>query len=251
MTEDDIIVERIREYITSLINTLESKGVEYFNGKPAVEIAHKGNNLMISLIDANLEEITCELTQTPRKGKRHIFIDKNKLLNDPDPFSFNYLQFKAIKKDLEEEDAYYINIERVKKLINEGNYAVALVFIVSAFEAVMNDIFFHFNDLWFNNEISTIYEYKDELYLKYGMLIDDTSNNLQYPLQKIIDGQTWGIPLGHLGKCQKWAELDVRNHIFSSCEKLNVLRTYISLLRSNKIEEIEHFENLKKVLKEK
>lgn len=251
MTDNEIIVERIRDYINILVNTLESKGIEYFNGKPAVEIAHRGKDLMISLIDANLDEITCELIQTPRKGKKHIFIDKNKVLNDHDPFSFNYLQFKAIKEELEEDNAYNINIERVKQLINNGHYAVALVFIVSAFEAVMSDIFFHFSELWFDNEISTIHEYKDELYLKYGMVIEDTSNTQQYPHQKTIDGQTLGIPLGHLGKCQKWAQLDVRNHIFRSCKNLNVLIDYISQLQSNKFEEIEHFEILKKILKGK
>ena len=251
MTENDIIVERIRDYITSLKNTLESKGIEYFNRKPAVEIAHRGKDLMISLVDANLDEITCEFIQTPRKGKKYIFIKKSKVLNDPDPFSFTYLQSKAIMEDLDADNAHNINIERVNRLINDGQYAVALVFIVSAFEAFMGDIFFHYSDLWFDNEISTIHEYNDELYLKYGMVIDDTIDSLQYPKRKTINGQLLGIPRGHMEKCRKWAELNVRNHIFGSCEKLNVLWDYVSQFRSNKFEEIEHFEILKKVLKGK
>lgn len=250
MGESEIFIERIGNLMKTLVKTLEVEGIEYFNGKPALEIAHKGKYLMISLIDDDLKDITCKLNQNPRKGKKYIFINKNELINNSlDEVSFIYLQVKAIKEESEENTAYYINIERVNKLIKDGDYAVALVFIISAFEVVLSDLFFRYHELWFADKISKFQEYDDDLYLEYGKVMKNARDKRDYPIKKIINGQTWGIHLGRSEKYQKWKELKLREYIYDCCKKLNILDEYASQLRSNKFSEIGTFEILKKVLR--
>lgn len=248
--ELEIIKQRVIDYVKILVQTLESKNIDYFNGNPSVEIAHRGEYLMLSLIDDDLEEINVDFNQKPSNAKKHIFISKKRVI-DPtldsfiEPFSFTYLQVKAIKEEIKQNSAYELNISRVDTLIERECFAIAVVFIVSAFEVAIKDFFFRYSNIWFDRLINEI---DDEIFDKYKVLISNPQQRGKYYFLKEMDNQEYGIPIGHFEKCMKWNNLLVRDHIFNVCKKFGILKEYKRQLKLNNLEEIESFEILNRIL---
>ena len=126
---------------------------------------------MVSLIDDNNQKVQCILNQDPRPGKKYIFLNKNNLLeNHINIDEIIGHQIRFIEDEIRGDTAYNENLERVNRLIREGNYAIAIVFIVSAFESAVSDLFFKYQFLWFYNGIlnATVRILDDEIFLEYG-----------------------------------------------------------------------------------
>ncbi|MHA1150723.1 MAG: hypothetical protein ACTSR8_21080 [Promethearchaeota archaeon] len=121
---------------------------------------------------------------------------------------------------------------------------------VASVEAIMSDLFFRYSGIWFQKEINNFYNFKDDLFKKYGRIIAN-NENIKYSEEKFIDGNHWVIPLHKRTFCKRWASMEVREHVFKSCKKLNILKDYQEQLFANNLKEIEHFEILKKILEEK
>ncbi len=195
---DNILCEKVEKIITQLVKALEDKQISYFQNKPTAEISHKKEDIMISLIDDNNQKVQCLLNQDPRPGKKYIFLNKYNLLNNLiDINEINEIighQIIYIEDEIRGDTAYNENLKRVNRLIREGNYAIAIVFIVSAFESAVSDLFFKYQFLWFYDEVlnASFLDIDDELFLEYGERYN-YSEPMEYFAMKEINGEDWGI----------------------------------------------------------
>ncbi len=247
---DDILCEKVEKIITQLVKALEDKQISYFQNKPTGEISHKKDDIMVSLIDDNNQKVQCILNQDPRRGKKYIFLNKNNLLeNQIDINEIIGHQIRFIEDEIRGDTAYNENLKRVNRLIREGNYAIAIVFIVSAFESAVSDLFFKYQFLWFIEEIlnATIRVPDDEIFLEYGERVN-ASQPIEYIAATDINNEVWGILSTNKEIVEKLRYLKVREHVFKTCDDLKVLENYIEKLRANKFHELRHFDILKNIL---
>lgn len=247
---DDILCEKVEKIITRLVKALEDKQLSYFQNKPTGEISHKKDDIMVSLIDDNNQKVQCLLNQDPRRGKKYIFLNKNNLLeNQIDIYEIIGHQITYIEDEIRGDTAYNENLKRVNRLMRDENYAIAIVFIVSAFESAVSDLFFKYQFLWFIEEIlnATIRIPDDEIFLEYGERYND-SQLIGYSAMTDINDVVWGILPYNWEFAKKLRYLKVREHVFKTCDALKILEDYIKKLRANKFNEIGHFDILKNIL---
>ncbi len=250
---NNILCEKVEKIITQLVEALEDKQISYFQNKPTAEISHKREDIMISLIDDNNQKVQCLLNQDPRPGKKYIFLNKNNLLNNQiDINEINEIighQIIYIEDEIRKDTAYKENLKRVNRLKRDGNYGIAIVFIVSAFESAVSDLFFTYQDLWFCDEIlnATVRLPDDELFLEFGERYN-YSEPMEYFAMTEINGEDWGILEDNMETVEKLRYLKVREHVYKTCYDLKVLENYIEKLRANKFNEIRHFDILKSIL---
>lgn len=233
LSDDEIKV--IEKYIEIFLTELEKAGNSAFQKYPTVKIYFLKHDLIgITLINKRKDKIECEIVKKPKEGDYYFFISKSFL----DDISVEWLAERKAKdflEELQQDNAYSINIKRVESLIKDDHFAVALVFLVSAFENAIKDIFFRHNELWFFTLQSggvriDIPELKD---LKVSNTISITSaeDQAKYKVYK------------------KWEKIGYWEEIYRICKKLRVLDDYLLRLMGNKFEEIGFFQILKYTLK--
>lgn len=252
MIEKDDLIKKVKEVVEEILKSLDKKGISYFKTYPTAEIAHRGEKIWVSLIDESNSEINCLLNQDLRRGKLYFSIAKGTLLNPI--YNITILvqsQIKKIEEELNQNTAFNTNLERVARLIEDKHYAVALVFIVSAFESVTSDIFYQYNHLWFRREIILSQNYNDEELIKhYGVRREDLESEHEIFFEKEINGQKWVITRMALSTVNRWLNLRVWEYIFNVCGKLRIYDQYLKRLLGNKLKEIREFDILKSILKE-
>ncbi len=169
---------KIIKLVEEIIKKLNNKKIQLFQNKPTINIFHLKNEIIgISLIDENQPDLKCKITHKPEKGKIYFFISKfwlNYEFYDYQEFAEDKVQ--KIIEEIQSENAYSLNMKRVKDLIRDGHNAVAIVFLISAFENATKDLFLNYNELWFFpiEEIPN-----QDLLEEFGVRIDNDNKNLK------------------------------------------------------------------------
>lgn len=253
MSEKERIKERIIEIVRLLVEALERAGISYFQEYPKAEFAMRGENIVVSLIDIKNSDIKCVYNHNLNQGKKIFYIDRKSLLNP----SYNIVflvhpLLKQIDEEIREDSAFKTNLERVTKLIDAKLYAIALVFIVSALESVLSDIFFRYNHVWFlDKTIQSENSIDDDLIQEYGSKLEDYNDHYRVLFQKEIDNQIWIVTPDKESLFKKWLNLSVWEYVYKTSKKFGFYQDYMYKLQGNKLQEIGRFEILKKTLKEK
>jgi len=249
--KDEIPEDNIKLLVQNVFNILNNSKIKIFKDKPTGEIFAKGNNIIgISLIDNGKPNIECTWISSPHRGKFYLFAEKNILLNSELIQKASEDQATRIINEIQEDNAYTLNIKRVDKLIEDKHYSVAIVFLVSAFENAMRDIFFQNNIFWFYRNNTEIYHIEDYFVEKYGIKEKDLKNISSFPLgyDKDINGEKWILTRSDYQKCLKWKNIKYYNKIFSVCEEIGVYNNYIKKIIANDRKEIGQFDILKDIL---
>ncbi|KKM72547.1 hypothetical protein LCGC14_1419410 [marine sediment metagenome] len=211
MTKNEKLGEKIKKIVELLVESLERAGIKYFQSNPTAEFAHRGENIMVSLIDENNSDVKYKMNQNLHVGKKYFFINRNTLLNpNYDILYIVHPLLKKIDEELKEESSFKTNLERVSALIKTKHYSVALVFIVSALESIFSDIFYRYNYLWFLVEIIKSQNYDDDdLIIQYGSRLNEHDKEYPIFLEKEIDGEKWVLTSKYLPLINKWLNLKV------------------------------------------
>lgn len=249
--KEEINEENVKLLVESVVDILNNSEIQLFQNKPTVDIFMKGgDSIGMSLIDDGKTNFEYNLCSKPRKGEIYLFADKSLLLDAKLIKILAVDQAKRIIDEIQEGTAYRLNIERVIKLIKNKHYSVAVVFLVSAFENAMRDIFFQNNVFWFYRSQSEVYNIEDYYVKKYGIKIKElkikTSFRLGY--DKDIDGEKWILTKTDYNKCLKWKRIEYWNKIYSTCKKIGIYDDYIKKLIANNNREIGQFDILKDLL---
>lgn len=263
MSDDNqILKDNTKHLVEKLLDKLNKECNDFFSGIPKVNLTHKGENILICFLNETSTSLDIQLNQNPSNVKFCVFLNKDHLLNKrykAEEFAKN--QLEKIKQELIEESAYNTNLTRVEKLIKDTHYAVALVFIISAFESVLTDKFYRYNHLWFYSIILNI-EYNDlkttneekhfkeliKIHKKFGNQIDPATTRDYHSVRK-IDGVLWGILKEHSTIFNKWKNNIIWQYIFKTARQLKILEDYRLKLLGNKLRRLGHFELLKDTLK--
>lgn len=263
MSDDNqILKDNAKLLVEKLLDKLNEEGNDFFSGIPKVNLTHKGEDILICFLNEISTSVDIQLNQKPSNVKFCVFLNKDHLLNKrykAEEFARN--QLEKIKKEVIEESAYNTNLTRVENLIKDTHYAVALVFIISAFESVLSDIFYRYNHLWFYriiidieyNPLETTDEEKHfkelmKLYKKFGNQIDPAAK-IDYLSIRKIDGELWGILKEHSTIFEKWINNIIWQYILKTAKQLKILEDYRLKLLGNKLRRLGHFELLKDTLK--
>ncbi len=247
-TEAEITPEELKSKIIKLveeiIKKLNNKKIQLFQNKPTINIFHLKKIIGISLIDENQPDLKCKITQKPEKGKVYFFINKFWLYYE----FFNNQEFaedkvQKIMEEIQSENAYSLNMKRVKDLITDGHNAVAIVFLISAFENATKDLFLNNNELWFFplEEASN-----QDLLEEFGVRIEDDDKNIK-PFYPIKYGE-WYFEHENYEKYNKLRRIENKNYIFNLCKSLRILEQYKLSLIGNNTKEIGFYEILKRVI---
>lgn len=249
MTQEEITPEDLKSKITELvkhiIKKLENRNIHLFQNKPTTNIFHLKDKIIgVSLIDEGQGDIKCEITHKPGKGKMYFFIGKfwlNYEFYDVEEFAEDKVQ--KIIEEIQSENAYSLNMTRVKNLIKDGHYAVAIVFLISAFENATKDLFFNNNFIWFFPIDEMVNE---DLLKEYGVKLDDDNKELEPNLY--YGDEKWYLGKENYEKFNKWSRIEFQHYIFNLCKSLRILNQYKLSLLANNMEEIGFYEILKKTI---
>ena len=248
--KDQISENNVRKFIEYYINYLEKEGFTPFQRKPTVEIFPKGRDLIgIALVSDNNPCIIVNFVDNPHQGDDYLFLSIEELKEEQMLSELG--EVHAIRKlaFIRVDNAYNINIQRVKNLLKDGHYAVALIFLVSAFENIMKELFFLYNDIWFSQDED---DFSDEIYRKVGVIfgpkIDESIILGLFSTYKEIDGKKIGIEKNKLNIAEKWKRTMYWENIHKICKKLGIYNEYILKKQGNNGMEIERFEILKEIL---
>jgi len=224
MSEREKISDRIIEIVRLLVEGLEDEKISYFQGYPTAELAYKGENILVSLIDDNNSDVKCVFNQNLNQGKKYFYVNKSILLNPNYSNAFIVLPLcKQIDEELNTETAFRTNLERVSKLIAAKLYAGALVFIVAALESALSDLFFRYSHVWFQFKAIPTGP------IKLGSEQEPEDNNLE----------------------KEWLRIEAWEYIYKVCKKFGFYEEYMHRLLGNKLQELGVFGILKKTLKDK
>ena len=236
---------KIIKLVEEIIKKLNNKKIQLFQNKPTINIFHLKNEIVgISLIDENQPDLKCKITHKPERGKIYFFISKfwlNYEFYDYQEFAEDKVQ--KIIEEIQSENASSLNMKRVKDLISDGHYAVAIVFLISAFENATKDLFLNNNELWF---FTIEGAYNQDLLEEYGIRIDDDNKDLKpiYPVK--IGG--WYFEGENYKKYDKLRSIEFKNYIFNLCKSLRILDQYKLSLIGNNTKEIGFYEILKRTI---
>ncbi len=248
--KDQIPLNNVKKVINYYLDYLKKEGFTLFQEMPTVEIFPKRKNLIgLSLIDEKNTDIKCTFVDNPRQGDDYLFIPIDELKEE---FLLKGLaESYAFRKSaqMRVDDAYSINLQRVKELLKYRQYAVALVFLVSAFENITRDLFFLYSELWFSKDED---EFDDEVYKKVGVIIDPNINisfiSDYFSTYKEINGQKIGIEKTKISIAKKWENVRYWEKIHKICRSLGLYDKYILKKQGNSGMEIGRFEILKEIL---
>jgi len=248
--KDQISLNNVKKFITYYLNYLQKEGLNPFQTKPTVEVFPKSIDLIgIALIADNNTDIRIKFVNTPQRGEDYLFVLIEELKEE---YMLEELgEIYAIRKlaYMRADNAYNTNIQRVKRLINDGHFAVALVFLVSAFENITRELFFHYSDIWFSQVKD---DFSDEIYKKVGVVfgpkIDESIITGLFAVYKVIDGQTIGIERTKLDIAKKWKKTRYWENIHNICNKFGIFNEYLLKKQGINGKEIGRFEILKEIL---
>jgi len=250
---DKISLDNIKKVIEIFLNELKTEDFTLFQNQPTAEVFFKGGDFVgVSLIDENNAEINCYLADNPRSGKYYLFFTIEELNDD------NSLQFLGktncykILDQFKADNAYSINLLRVDQLLKDGHYSIALIFLVSAFENILKDLFFLHHKLWFSLEFEEVDDFSEDILKKVGTIIDpkidDSYKQTMFSYIKEIDGKIIGIEREKLATANKWKDLRYWERIHKVCKDLGIINEYLQKKMGNQGEEIGGFEILKEIL---
>ncbi len=246
------IQTNVSKFVKYYLDYLQKEGFKLFQKYPTIEIFRKRNDLVgLALIEENVKELNCYFVKEPRRGEDYLFISVEELIQEGllQNLGENYAREKLEQKRADK--AYSINLQRVENLLKDGHYAVALVFLVSAFENFTKDLFFLYNDLWFPLDD----DFNDEIYIKVGVIINyeisEAEQQLFYSEFRVIDNIRYGIEKILLDKAEKWKLVKYWEKILQICNELRVYDEYILKKQGINGKEIGNFEILKGILKKK
>ena len=252
---EKIPLDNIKKVIEIFLNELKSQGFSLFQNQPSVEVFFKGGDFIgISLIDENNMDIKFSLVENPRPGKHYLYFPNEKL---KDTKSLPFLGISSCYKILEQikaDNAYTINLQRVDKLLKDGHYSIALIFLVSAFENISRELFFLYHELWFSLEFEKVEEFSEDILKKVGTIIDPKIDNkyrqMMFSHIKKIDGKIIGIEKQNLAIANKWKDIRYWEGVHKVCRKLGIYNEYVQKKMGNQGKEIGLFELLKEILEE-
>lgn len=243
ITPEELKSEIIK-IVEEILKKLKNKNIQLFQNKPTINIFLLRDKIIgVSLIDENQNDFKCELTQNPQKGKIYFFLNKS-LLNDF--YDYEIFVEDKVQKIIEEkqsENAYFLNMKRVRDLIRDGHNAVAIVFLVSAFENATKDLFLNNNELWFY-PIEAVP--KRELLEEFGIRVDD--NNKKFKPFYFVGDEGWYFDDENYKKYNKWSRIEHMHYVFNLCKDLRILNQYKLSLLGNNTGEIGFYEILKRTI---
>lgn len=253
MTEnikDQISKNNVKEFIKHYLDYLKNEGFTLFQMKPTVEIFPKTGKLIgIALIPDNNPDFRIDFVNDPHQGADYLFVSIEELKEESKLKELGevYGIWKSAYMRL--DNSYNTNIQRVKKLLDDGHYAVALVFLASAFENITRELFFLYNNIWFSYDED---DFSDDIYKKVGITfgpkIDESIISGYFSRYKEINGKRIGIEKTKLEIAKKWKKTRYWEKIHKICKKLGVYDEYILKKQGNDGLEIGRFEILKEIL---
>ncbi|MBA7535504.1 hypothetical protein ES705_27761 [subsurface metagenome] len=248
--KDQIPLNNVKKFINYYLEHLQKEGFTLFQGKPTVEVFPKRKNLVgLSLINEKNTDIKCYFINNPHQGDDYLFVSVEELKHETMLQELGESYALGKLNQLRVDNAYSINLQRVENLLKDGHYAVALVFLVSAFENITRDLFFLHNESWFVLDD----EFDDEIYEKLGIIIDPKMSKSfilgYYSRFKEINGIKIGIDRTKLDLAEKWKNVRYWEKIHNICKSLGVYNEYIHKKQGNNGMEIGRFEILKEILK--
>jgi len=256
MTEkikDQISKNNVKEFIKHYIDYLKNEGFALFQMKPTIEIFPKTKELIgIALIRDNNPDFRIDFVNDPRQGEDYLFVSIEELKEEDNLKELGEVYGIWKLALMSVDNAYNINNLRVKKLLEDRHYAVALVFQVSAFENITRELFFLYNNIWFLHDED---DFSDDIYKKvvitFGHKIDESIISGYFSRYKEINGKRIGIDNTKLEIAKKWKKTRYWEKIHKICKKLGVYDEYILKKQGNDGMEIGRFEILKEILEKR
>lgn len=248
--KDQIPLNNVKKFIKYYLEHLQKLDFTLFQEKPTVEVFPKRKNLVgLALIDEKNTDIKCFFVDNPRRGDDYLFVSVEEIKQEDMLKELGESYALGKLNQLWVDNAYAINLQRVENLLIDEHYAVALVFLVSAFENITRDLFFLHNESWFVLDD----EFDDEIYEKLGVIIDPKISepfiSSYYSRVKEINGKKIGIHRTKLDLAEKWKNVRYWEKIHNICKSLRVYNEYILKKQGNNGMEIGRFEILKEILK--
>jgi hypothetical protein len=203
---------------------------------------------LISLFDEGKDHVELCQIKKPANGLVNFFISRF-VIDDffssegDNIFAFASDRVAHYFDELREDAAYSANLKRVETLTEMGQYLAAIVFLISAFETSMKDIFFHSNDLWFFRLNTASRPLMDRFGTK--LKPGETSNKRT---TVCMGDDRWSFTDEEYNQVKIWENLEYRNTVFRICRQLGILGDYLLRLYANYMHEIGDYEILKKTL---
>ena len=251
--KDQISKSNVKEFVEHYLDYLENEGFTLFQMKPSVDIFPKTEDLIgIALIRDNNLDFRIDFVNDPRQGDDYLFVPIEDLKEEDKLKELGEVYGIWKLANMRVDNAYNINIQRVKRLLDDGHYAVALVFLVSAFENITKELFFLYNKIWFSHDED---DFSDDIYrkvgIKFGPKIDESIISGIFSRYKEINGTRIGIEKTKLEIAKKWKKSRYWENIHKICKKLGVYDEYILKKQGNDGMEIGRFEILKEILEKR
>jgi len=243
--------EGIIKLIHNVASELEKSGKKLFKEKPTGYVFLARDQIFISLLDEGKTKVQLILTDRPKRGIMTFFLSRF-ILDDFFSLDEGFIEQFARDKVLEyldeirEDAAYFANLKRVKNLVTDGHYAVAMVFLISAFENAMKDVFFRNNEFW----LFHLREPSVQLLNKHGIKLDEKDEG-RFRTTIVLGDEKWGFTDEKYELFKKWETVLYKTRIFRICKQLGILEEYLLNLYANSLQEIGYFELLKKTLEGK
>lgn len=250
---EKISLDNIKKVIEIFLNESKRQGFHLFQNQPTVEVFFKGGDFTgVSLIDEDNVDIKCLLVDNPRPGKFYLFFPIEQLKYDNSLEFLGTTNCYKILEQIKADNAYSINLQRVDKLLKDGHYSIALIFLVSAFENISRDLFYLHHELWFSLEFEEVEDFSEDILKKVGIIIDpkidDKYKQDMFSYIKEIDGKIIGIKKEKFSTAKKWKDVRYWEGVHNVCRKLGIYHEYIQKKMGNQGKEIERFELLKETL---
>jgi len=242
------LLKRIKEIIEIILSDLKKADKYGFTNNPSAEVFYKKDFIGVSLVDDDNTQVVCKLSQNPRKGLRYIYFKRKELMAQT-YLSLAKLELQRIIYEIDLDNAYNTNLRRVDDLIKDKYYAIALVFLVSAFENTIREIFFFHHSKWFTREMINHHFFDEEVYKKIGKEIEaDNDKESEYFEIREVNSQLIGISATDLEKADSWQSIVHWSRIYRVCRSLGIYNDYVHKVIANKGVEIGYYEILKDML---
>ena len=240
--------DKITKLVNSIAAQLEKSGRKLFARKPTAYILIVRDKLLISLLDEGKNKVQLKTTSKAKRGLFNffmsLFVIDDFLSEEGDNIAaFARDRVASYLEELREDAAYHANLERAQNLKKNHQYLAAIVFLVSAFETVMRDVFFHSNELWFFRLDSPSNELLDKL----GTKLTGPQKK-EYPVTIHYGEGEWGFTREESDRLEKWQKILYRTTVFKICRQLGILDEYLLHLYANQLHEIGDYEILKHTL---
>lgn len=240
--------DKITKLVKAIAAQLEESGRKLFTKKPTAYVLMVRDKLLISLFDEGKNKVQLNIAKKAKRGLFNFFISLFVIDDFLSEEGDNIAEFAKDRvasylEELREDAAYHANLERVQSLKKDHQYLAAIVFLVSAFETIMRDVFFHSNELWFFRLNSPSVELLDQFGTRLtGLETKECQVTIHYGEAE------WGFTREESDRLETWQNILYRTTVFKICRQLGMLEEYLLHLYSNQLREIGDFEILKHTL---